>query len=85
MNWKKLGDDFEYANPIQYNQEYRQVEMEKKTQENESENEKENKSENENPRWSEKTEAKGTKKLLCSCSIVIAINLVKWNLQNRRT
>ncbi|XP_076238441.1 F-box and WD repeat domain containing 5 isoform X2 [Calliopsis andreniformis] len=39
MNWKKLGDDFEYANPIQYNQEYRQVEMEKKTQENENEEE----------------------------------------------
>lgn len=39
MNWKKLGDGFEYANPIQYNQEYRQVEMEKKAQENGKKNE----------------------------------------------
>ncbi|XP_029047820.1 F-box/WD repeat-containing protein 5 isoform X1 [Osmia bicornis bicornis] len=37
MNWKRLGDGFEYANPIQYNQEYRQVEMEKKVQENDRE------------------------------------------------
>lgn len=39
MNWKKLGDGFEYANPIQYNQEYRQVEMEKKAQEIDKKNE----------------------------------------------
>lgn len=37
MNWKRLGDGFEYANPIQYNQEYRQVEMERKIQENDRE------------------------------------------------
>ncbi|XP_014210328.1 F-box/WD repeat-containing protein 5 [Copidosoma floridanum] len=29
MNWRKLGDGFEYASPIKYNNEYRQVEMEK--------------------------------------------------------
>lgn len=40
MNWKKLGDGFEYANPIQYNQEYRQVEMEKKAYENDKKSEK---------------------------------------------
>lgn len=39
MNWEKLGDDFEYANPIQYNQEYRQVEMEKKVQGSEKDDE----------------------------------------------
>ncbi|XP_076621172.1 F-box and WD repeat domain containing 5 isoform X2 [Colletes latitarsis] len=39
MNWKKLGDDFEYANSIQYNQEYRLVEMEKNVQENDKESE----------------------------------------------
>ncbi|OAD58000.1 F-box/WD repeat-containing protein 5 [Eufriesea mexicana] len=39
MNWKKLGDGFEYANPIQYNQEYRQVEIAKEVQENDKENE----------------------------------------------
>lgn len=39
MNWKKLGDGFEYANPIQYNQEYRQVQMEKKTQDIDEEDE----------------------------------------------
>lgn len=39
MNWKKLGDGFEYANPIQYNQEYRQVEIGKEAQENDKGNE----------------------------------------------
>lgn len=29
MNWRKLGDGFEYASSIRYNNEYRQVEMEK--------------------------------------------------------
>lgn len=29
MNWRKLGDGFEYANPIRYNQEYRQVEAQR--------------------------------------------------------
>nr|XP_012144149.1 PREDICTED: F-box/WD repeat-containing protein 5 isoform X2 [Megachile rotundata] len=37
MNWKRLGDGFEYANPIQYTEEYRQVEMEKIAQENDEE------------------------------------------------
>ncbi|XP_034949741.1 F-box/WD repeat-containing protein 5 isoform X1 [Chelonus insularis] len=39
MNWKRLGDGFEYASPIRYNQEYRQVEMEKETMESDSETE----------------------------------------------
>ncbi|KAJ8673451.1 hypothetical protein QAD02_004713 [Eretmocerus hayati] len=38
MNWKKLGDGFEYANPIQYNQEYRRVEMEKGAVDSDSDN-----------------------------------------------
>ncbi|CAL7939351.1 unnamed protein product [Xylocopa violacea] len=46
MNWKKLGDGFEYANPIQYNQEYRQVEMERKAQEDDKDDE--------NSQWNEK-------------------------------
>ncbi|XP_015118789.1 F-box/WD repeat-containing protein 5 [Diachasma alloeum] len=37
MNWKRLGDGFEYASPIRYNQEYRQVEMEKETMDSDSE------------------------------------------------
>ncbi|CAK9833884.1 F-box/WD repeat-containing protein 5 [Anthophora retusa] len=49
MNWKKLGDGFEYANPIQYNQEYRQVEMEKKAQETDKESE--------NSQWDEENES----------------------------
>ncbi|XP_053996720.1 F-box/WD repeat-containing protein 5 isoform X1 [Hylaeus anthracinus] len=49
MNWKKLGDGFEYANPIQYNQEYRQVEMEKNVQENDRESE--------NSQWDEENES----------------------------
>ncbi|XP_076171918.1 F-box and WD repeat domain containing 5 isoform X2 [Ptiloglossa arizonensis] len=49
MNWKKLGDGFEYANPIQYNQEYRQVEMEKNVQENDKESE--------NSQWDEENES----------------------------
>lgn len=39
MNWRKLGDGFDYASPIQYNQEYRQAEMEKKAQESDKESE----------------------------------------------
>jgi hypothetical protein len=39
MNWRKLGDGFEYASPIRYNQEYREVEMEKETEDTESDNE----------------------------------------------
>ncbi|XP_076683454.1 F-box and WD repeat domain containing 5 [Andrena cerasifolii] len=50
MNWEKLGDDFEYANPIQYNQEYRQVEMEKKVQGSEKDDE------NESTQWDEDNE-----------------------------
>ncbi|EFN82981.1 F-box/WD repeat-containing protein 5 [Harpegnathos saltator] len=49
MNWRKLGDGFDYASPIQYNQEYRQVEMEKKTHESDSESE--------NPQWEEESES----------------------------
>ncbi|KAL0118943.1 hypothetical protein PUN28_009521 [Cardiocondyla obscurior] len=48
-NWRKLGDGFEYANPIQYNQEYRQVEMQKKAYESDSESE--------NPQWEEESES----------------------------
>lgn len=48
-NWRKLGDGFEYASPIQYNQEYRQVEMQKKAHESDSENE--------NPQWEEESES----------------------------
>ena len=39
MNWRKLGDGFEYASPIRYNQEYRQVEMEKVAVDSDSDNE----------------------------------------------
>ncbi|XP_012272975.1 F-box/WD repeat-containing protein 5 isoform X2 [Orussus abietinus] len=31
LNWRRLGDGFEYATSIRYNEEYRQVEMEKET------------------------------------------------------
>ncbi|XP_011691017.1 PREDICTED: F-box/WD repeat-containing protein 5 [Wasmannia auropunctata] len=48
-NWRKLGDGFEYASPIQYNQEYRQVEMQKKAHESDSESE--------NPQWEEESES----------------------------
>lgn len=50
MNWRKLGDGFDYASPIQYNQEYRQVEMEKVY---------ESDSENENLQWEEESESGG--------------------------
>ncbi|KAL7306531.1 hypothetical protein TKK_0001224 [Trichogramma kaykai] len=36
MNWKKLGDGFEYASPIRYSQEYREVEMEKENADSDS-------------------------------------------------
>ncbi|XP_071563306.1 F-box/WD repeat-containing protein 5 isoform X1 [Temnothorax nylanderi] len=49
-NWRKLGDGFEYASPIQYNQEYRQVEMQKKAHS-------ESDSESENPQWEEESES----------------------------
>lgn len=52
-NWRKLGDGFEYASPIQYNQEYRQVEMQKKAHESDSESE--------NPLWEEESESGGKK------------------------
>lgn len=39
MNWRKLGDGFEYAKPIRYNKEYRQVEMERDIAESDSESE----------------------------------------------
>ncbi|XP_011170787.1 F-box/WD repeat-containing protein 5 [Solenopsis invicta] len=48
-NWRKLGDGFEYASPIQYNQEYRQVEMQKKPHDSDSESE--------NPQWEEESES----------------------------
>ncbi|KMQ87834.1 f-box wd repeat-containing protein 5-like protein, partial [Lasius niger] len=48
-NWRKLGDGFEYASPIQYNQEYRQVEMQRKAHESDSESE--------NPLWEEESES----------------------------
>ncbi|KYN43382.1 F-box/WD repeat-containing protein 5 [Trachymyrmex septentrionalis] len=48
-NWRKLGDGFEYASPIQYNQEYRQVELQKKAHESDSESE--------NPQWEEESES----------------------------
>lgn len=31
LNWRKLGDGLEYASPIYYNQEYRQVETERRS------------------------------------------------------
>lgn len=39
LNWKRLGDGFDYASPIQYENEYRQVELEKETVGSESESE----------------------------------------------
>lgn len=48
-NWRKLGDGFEYASPIQYNQEYRQVEMQRTAYESDSESE--------NPQWEEESES----------------------------
>ncbi|XP_043275210.1 F-box/WD repeat-containing protein 5 isoform X2 [Venturia canescens] len=49
MNWRKLGDGFEYASPITYNQEYRQAEMEKETAESDTETE--------NNQWEEESES----------------------------
>lgn len=54
-NWRKLGDGFEYASPIQYNQEYRQVEMQKNIYESDSEIE--------NLQWEEESESEGRKAL----------------------
>lgn len=51
MNWRKLGDGFEYASPITYNQEYRQAEMEKETAESDTETE--------NNQWEEESESSG--------------------------
>ncbi|CAG5108873.1 Similar to Fbxw5: F-box/WD repeat-containing protein 5 (Mus musculus) [Cotesia congregata] len=48
MNWKRLGDGFEYANPIRYNEEYRQVEMERETTESDSETDA--------PQWEDESE-----------------------------
>ncbi|KAK0092614.1 hypothetical protein PV326_001024 [Microctonus aethiopoides] len=48
MNWKRLGDGFEYASPIRYNQEYRQVEMERETMDSDSESEA--------PQWEDESE-----------------------------
>ncbi|XP_011881103.1 PREDICTED: F-box/WD repeat-containing protein 5 isoform X2 [Vollenhovia emeryi] len=48
-NWRKLGDGFEYASPIQYNQEYRQVEMQRNVHESDSESE--------NLQWEEESES----------------------------
>ncbi|XP_026672094.1 F-box/WD repeat-containing protein 5 isoform X2 [Ceratina calcarata] len=42
MKWKKLGDGFEYATPIQYNQEYREVEKEKSSKQEDDEDSDEN-------------------------------------------
>lgn len=52
MNWKRLGDGFEYANPIRYNEEYRQVEMERETTESDSETDA--------PQWEDESELSGT-------------------------
>ncbi|XP_012262746.1 F-box/WD repeat-containing protein 5 [Athalia rosae] len=49
LNWRRLGDGFEYASPIQYNEKYRQVETEKEVTENNSENE--------NSLWEEESES----------------------------
>ncbi|XP_046413116.1 F-box/WD repeat-containing protein 5 isoform X1 [Neodiprion fabricii] len=38
LNWRRLGDGFEYASPIQYNENYRQVEIEKDTTDHSCEN-----------------------------------------------
>lgn len=51
MNWKRLGDGFEYASPIRYNQEYRQVEMERETMDSDSESEA--------PQWEDESEISG--------------------------
>ncbi|XP_018372770.1 PREDICTED: F-box/WD repeat-containing protein 5 isoform X2 [Trachymyrmex cornetzi] len=58
-NWKKLGDGFEYASPIQYNQEYRQVEMQKKAHESDSESE--------NPQWEEEESESGESSITEEC------------------
>lgn len=44
MNWRKLGDGFGYASPIRYNEDYRQVELEKSVAESDSDNENESNS-----------------------------------------
>lgn len=54
MNWRKLGDGFEYASPIQYNQEYRQVELEKNNYDTDSE------SESWDQEWEEESDCEGT-------------------------
>lgn len=54
MNWRRLGDGFEYASPITYNQEYRQAEMEKETMESDSETEA--------YQWDEESESAGKRR-----------------------
>lgn len=61
MNWRKLGDGFDYASPIHYNQEYRQVEMEKKAHESDSESE--------NSQWEEGSESGGRKVMHTVCTM----------------
>ena len=51
MNWRRLGDGFEYASPITYKQEYREVEMEKEAMDSDSETE--------NHQWDEESESAG--------------------------
>ncbi|OXU25372.1 hypothetical protein TSAR_002584 [Trichomalopsis sarcophagae] len=49
MNWRKLGDGFEYASPIRYNQDYRQVEMEKEVADSDSDDES-------SPQWEDESD-----------------------------
>lgn len=52
MNWRKLGDGFEYASPIRYDKEYREVEMKKEIIDSDSDNES-------SPQWEEESEEEG--------------------------
>lgn len=52
MNWRKIGDGFEYASPIRYNKEYREVEMENEIVDSDSDNES-------SPQWENESEEEG--------------------------
>ena len=72
MNWRKLGDGFEYASPIRYNQEYREVEMEKEVADNDTDNES-------SPQWEEDSEEEGTAFNCIFCNICNQLNIFSFN------
>lgn len=69
MNWRKLGDGFEYASPIRYNEDYRQVEMEKEIADSDSDNES-------SPQWEDESDEEGAIYFYL-CFIFACCNVVK--------